>query len=145
MKFGHGTLFQTSKEASKRKKYKQVIVDHMHSSKQYKRLHAQAIVTRTFEEYTDVKGPFESTKDLDPDYFQHSVKALREESRLFGRHLKLAIEEEDVELYASLIGQVQPISRGPTSGSDPVEVVAEDDGIRQFEILNRTLLTVQYI
>lgn len=139
MKFGHGTLLQTSKEASKRKQYKQVIVDHVHSSKQYKRLHA--IVTRTFEEYTDVKGPFQSTKDLDADYFQHSVKALREESRLFSRHLKLAIEEEDVELYASLIGQVQPISRGSTSGSDPVEVVAEDDGIRQFEILNRTLLS----
>ena len=139
MNFGHGTLYQTSKEASKREKYKQVIMDHVNSSKLYKRL--QAIVTRTFDEYTDAKGPFESTKDLDADYFQHSVEALREESRLFSRHLKLAIEEEDVELYASLIGQVQPISRGSTADSDPVEVVAEDDGIRQFEILNRTLLS----
>ena len=81
MNFGHGTLYQTSKEASKREKYKQVIMDHVNSSKLYKRL--QAIVTRTFDEYTDAKGPFESTKDLDPDYFEHSVKALREESRLF--------------------------------------------------------------
>ena len=43
--FGHGTLYQTSKEATKRAKYKQVVVDHVHNSKLYKRL--QAVVTRT--------------------------------------------------------------------------------------------------
>ena len=92
-------------------------MDHVHSSRQHKRL--QAIVTRTFEEYTNVKGPFESTKDLDADYFKHSAKALRDESRLFASNLKLAIDEEDSKPYATLIGQVQPISRGSTSGSDP--------------------------
>ena len=97
-------------------------MDHMNSSTQYKIL--QAIATRTFKEYTDVKGPFESTKDLDPDYFKNCARALRKESRLLATHLKLAIEEEDKKLYASLIGQVQPVSRGSTSGSDPAEVVA---------------------
>ena len=97
-------------------------------------------MTRTFDEYTDTKGPFESTKDLAPDYFQHSAKAPREESKLFARHLRKAVELQDTELWASVIGQVQPIARGSTTGSDPVETVAEDDGIRQFELLNRTLL-----
>ena len=97
-------------------------------------------MTRTFDEYTDTKGPFESTKDLAPDYFQHSVKAPHEESKLFARHLRKAVELQDTELWASVIGQVQPIARGSTTGSDPVETVAEDDGIRQFELLNRTLL-----
>ena len=103
MHFGKGTLYQTSKAAEKRQKYKQVVMAHVNSSSQYKIL--QAIVIRTFMEYTDVKGPFESTKDLDPDYFKDCARALREESRLFASHLKLAIEEQEKALYASLIGQ----------------------------------------
>ena len=81
MLFGHGTLYQPSKEASKRAKYKQVILDHVNSSKQYKRL--RPIAAHTFDYYTDSKGNFESTKDLAPNYFQHSLKPLREESKLF--------------------------------------------------------------
>ena len=138
MLFGHGTLYQTSKEASKRAKYKQVIVDHVYSSKQYKRL--QPIVTHTFDFYTDSKGNFESSKDLASNYFDHSLKSLREESTLFSRSIKKAVELQDPELWGSIIGQVQAVARGSSTGHDPVETVAEDDGIRQFEILNRTLL-----
>ena len=138
MLFGHGTLYQTSKEASKRAKYKEVIVDHVYSSKQYTR--AQPLFTHTFKFYTDSKGNFESTKDLPTDYFEHSLKPLRVESTLFSKFLKKAVALQDPKLWGSIVGQVEAVARGSATGHDPVETVAEDDGIRQFEIRNRTLL-----
>ena len=100
---------------------------HMNSSSQYTIL--QVTMICMFMEYTNVKGPFESTKDLDPDYFKDCARAHCKESRLFASNLKLVIEEQDKNLYASLIGQVQPASRGLPLGSDLAETVDEDDGI----------------
>ena len=77
------------------------------------------------------------------NYFEHSRDSreeLRKESKLFSGFLKKAIELHDPDLWGIIIGQVEPIARGSATWNDPVQTVAEDDGIRQFEILNRTLL-----
>ena len=44
------------------------------------------------------------------------------------------------DLWGSVVEQATPKARGSSAGNGPLETVEEDNGLRQLELLNRTLL-----
>ena len=92
------------------------------------------------DHFTDNEGPFEITKDLDKTCWEHSIDALKVEMEAFSKQLTTAISKYNTKLDRSSHGEVRPIARGGKPGHDAQESIAELDGLRRLEIMNRICL-----